>query len=290
MKFFGRYIRGNELYPLDYIDFYEANFLESLDFDGVIVYDGLTVSEFKQKYSNGYLYKEEMVDILKDKRLSILQEELIAEGKQVCIFNLYILCMYLTLKVKSRYVWLLEPTIEDLLEKEISSITFNYKDGTSMESSKMVKEIKDILSKNKSDIYKIKKMVTWDKVSNKALVNSYFVHDLAVFLHKYFPVKRKKDALVSTKEVELILYMMKLFELVPEEPTNKRFWHLMAYYKKVYVPIARNFSISTFKLPDTGEDVHIPLCLIPYKVWSAGKIDWENIQPLQIETGDIIQL
>lgn len=290
MQVFGQHIRGNEIYPLDYIDFYEANFLEPLDFGGVIVYDGLTVSEFKREYSNGYLYKEEIERILKDKRLSTLQEELIAEDKQVCIFNLYILCMYLTMRAKSKYVWLLEPTIEDLLEKEISSITFNYKDGTSMESSKMVKEIKDILSKNKSDIYKIKEMVTWDKVSNKALVNSYFVHDLAKFLHKYFPVKRKKDALVSTKEVELILYMLKLMGLVPEEPTNKRFWHLMTYYKKVYKPIAENFAISTFKLPDMEKEFYIPLCFIPYKVWSTGKIDWENIQPFQINIGDTIQL
>lgn len=290
MKVFGQHVRGNELYPFDYIEYYDANILDYVDIDGKRIYEGTTVDDFKQKYSEGFLDKDELEEILHNERLSTLQDELIAEGKQVCIFNLYILCMYLVMKARTQYVILLEPTIEDILEKKISSITFNYEDGSSMESSKLVNEIKDMLAAKEDKAYRVKEMTTWDKVSNKALVNSYFVHDLAEFLHRYFPVKRKKDALVSTKEVELILYMMKLMGLVPEEPTNKRFWHLMAYYKNVYQPIGKNFAVSKFRLPDTENDLYITLCFIPYKVWSAGKIDWENIQPLQIEVGDIIQL
>lgn len=290
MKAFGQHARGIEFYPFDYIEYYDANILNYVDIDGKRIYEGITVDDFKQNYRNGYLDIDEINRILHNERLSTLQDELIAEGKQVCIFNLYILCMYLLMKARTQYVILLEPTIEDILEKKISSITFNYEDGSSMESSKLVNEIKDMLASNESKTYKVKEMVTWDKISNKALVNSYFVHDLAEFLHRYFPVKRKKDALVSTKEVELILYMLKLFELVPEEPTNKRFWHLMAYYKKVYQPIGTNFAISKFRLPDMDEDLYTTLCFIPYKVWSAGKIDWENIQSLQLNTGDTIQL
>lgn len=287
---FGQHVRGNELYPFDYIEYYEANILNYVDIDGKRIYEGITVADFKQNYKDGYLDIDEMDRILQNERLSTLQEELIAEGKQVCIFNLYILCMYLLMKARTQYVILLEPTIEDILEKKISSITFNYEDGSSMESSKLVNEIKDILTTKDDKTYRVKEATTWDKISNKALINSYFVHDLAEFLHRYFPVKRKKDALVSTKEVELILYMLKLFELVPEEPTNKRFWHLMAYYKKVYQPIGTNFVISKFRLPDMDEDVYTTLGFIPYKVWSAGKIDWENIQSLQLNTGDVIQL
>lgn len=287
---FGQHVRGNELYPFDYIEYYDANILNYVDIDGKRVYEGITVNEFKRRYQDGFLDIEQIKEILQNERLSTLQEELIAEGKQVCIFNLYILCLYLLLKARTQYVILLEPTIEDILEKKISTITFNYEDGSSIESSKLVNEIKDILAIKKDKTYRVKEATTWDKVSNKVLVNSYFVHDLAEFLHRYFPVKRKKDALVSTKEVELILYLLKLFELVPEEPTNKRFWHLMTYYKKVYQPIGKNFSISKFRLPDMDEDLYTTLCFIPYKVWSAGKIDWENIQSLQLNTGDIIQL
>lgn len=290
MKVFGQHARGIEFYPFDYIEYYDANILNYVDIDGKRIYEGITVNEFKRRYQDGFLDIEQIKEILQNERLSTLQEELIAEGKQVCIFNLYILCLYLLLKARTQYVILLEPTIEDILEKKISSITFNYEDGSSMESSKLVNEIKDMLATKENKTYKVKEMVTWDKISNKALVNSYFVHDLAEFLHRYFPVKRKKDALVSTKEVELILYMLKLFELVPEEPTNKRFWHLMAYYKKVYQPIGTNFAISKFRLPDMDEDLYTTLCFIPYKVWSAGKIDWENIQSLQLNTGDTIQL
>lgn len=285
MKTFAKYVRGNELYPFDYIEYYEANILNYVEVKGKKLYEGITVNEFKRKYEDGFLNIEQIKEILHNERLSTLQDELIAEDKPICIFNLYILCMYLVMKARTQYVLLLEPTIEDILEKKISSITFNYEDGSSVESSKLANEIKDILANYQDKTYKVKQLTTWDKVSNKALVNSYFVHDLAEFLHRYFPVKRKKDALISTKEVELILYMLKLMGLVPEEPTNKRFWHLMAYYKKVYVPIMK--SLGTFHFEEY--DIYAQLAVIPYKIWNTGKINWENIQPLEIKIGDTIQ-
>ena len=45
--------------------------------------------------------------------------------------------------------------------------------------------------------YEVEKVETWDKVSNNSIMQSYFVKDLTMFLHTYFHVKRKKNALIS---------------------------------------------------------------------------------------------
>ena len=99
-------------------------------------------------------------------------------------------------------------------------------------------------------------------------------------------MKRKKDAQVSTKEVELILYLMKLVDLSKEELTNKRYWQLMATYEKIS---HHTTDIGQFRI--NGTDRLIPLIFIPYEVWSKGKIDWteENIPRLNCEEGDTIQ-
>ncbi|WP_139247497.1 hypothetical protein [Mediterranea massiliensis] len=99
-------------------------------------------------------------------------------------------------------------------------------------------------------------------------------------------MKRKKDAQVSTKEVELILYLMKLVDLSKEELTNKRYWQLMAVYEKI-----SHHTTDIGKFCINGTDRLIPLIFIPYEAWSKGKIDWteENIPQLNCEEGDIIQ-
>ena len=74
---------------------------------------------------------------------------------------------------------------------------------------------------------------------------------------------------ISTKEVELILYLMKLFGLSKEELTNKRYWQLMNTYERIDKRITDlgEFSIN-------GKTVTMPLLFIPYSMWNNGKIDW----------------
>lgn len=290
MKVYSQHIRTEEgrsgLYPFDYIDYYCANIQGYMEFeDGRRMYDGITINEFKRKYNDGFMTLEDIQSVLSDKRLDELQAKLEAEGKQVCMFNLYILCMYLIMKARTRYVILLKPTIEDLLAKEITSITINYKDGSKIESATLAKDIRDLMEKPKQTSYEVEKIVTWDKVSNKILVNSFFVSDLSEFLHNYFPVKRKMNAKVSTTEVALILYMMKLLGLVPAEPTNKRFWQLKKYYEDVYKPFYSDVSVVRVE----GKELLMQLCYIPYKIWSSGKIDWDNLPELELKEGDTIQ-
>lgn len=300
MKTYGQYFTTDEngiqvFNPFDYLDFYEANIhsynIYKSEVDELKIYEGMKAEEFQEKHKDGYLALFQYV--LKEERLSELQNELEAENKQVCMVNLCILSLFLLEKGRARYLFLMKPTISETLSalKNVSKISFTNKDGTTVESSskvliKTVMETLETKSKIDETDHEFEKLVTWDKLADKSVMQSYFVHDLAMFLNKYFPVKRKKDALVSTKEVELILYLMKLVGLSTVELTNKRYWQLM----KIYETINRQpTNLSKFNI--NGKPVIIPTQYIPYSVWKNGKIDWTDdiIPETTIKEGDTIQ-
>ena len=300
MKTYGQYFTTDEngiqvFNPFDYLDFYEANIhsynIYKSEVDELKIYEGMTAEEFQEKHKDSYLALFQYV--LKEERLSELQNELEAENKQVCMVNLCILSLFLLEKGRARYLFLMKPTISETLSalKNVSKISFTNKDGTTVESSskvliKTVMETLETKSKIDETDHEFEKLVTWDKLADKSVMQSYFVHDLAMFLNKYFPVKRKKDALVSTKEVELILYLMKLVGLSTVELTNKRYWQLM----KIYETINRQpTNLSKFNI--NGKPVIIPTQYIPYSVWKNGKIDWTDdiIPETPIKEGDTIQ-
>lgn len=299
MNVYSQHIReedgARELYPFDYLEFYGANIhpYEELQSDegSKKIYEGITVMDFRKQHKEGFMDVSEIV--FKDKRLSELQEELEKEDKQVCMFNIYILSMFLVERGKTRYVFLLKPKIQETLSalNNVSKITFTNENGTTVESNSdiLIKKVLEVLETNKecdTNISSIEKFVTWDEVANNVIMQSYFVHDLSVFLNKYFPIKRKKDALVSTTEVELILYLMKLFEMSKEELTNKRYFQLMSVYKKINNQVKDIGEFIMF-----GEKMTIPLLFIPYSIWSKGKIDWtdKDLPRVDIKVGDFIK-
>ena len=196
-----------------------------------------------------------------------------------------LLAKYLIEKNKSRHLLLLKPSLSETLSslKDVSEIRFVNKDGTMAESTSdaLIKKIMDTLKKESPAAnYEVEKIVTWDDVSNNSIMQSYFVYDLTMFLNKHFPVKRKKDALVSTKEVELILYLMKLFGLSTVELTNKRYWQLMKTCKDV------DKQIKEHRLLINHEGAIIPLYLIPYSVWNNSKIEWNDENTSKFDAGD----
>lgn len=298
MKTYGQYIRKEngvpELQAFEYLRFYEAHihpyeeFL--IDDKSQRLYQGITAAEFLHSHREGFL--DLVRPILDDARLARLQEELEAEGKQVCMFNLFILALFLVERGKSRYVILLKPTIRETVEAldHVTKITFTNRDGSTVESNsgkllQMVLETLEAQKESDAGDYEVERVTTWDEFTNNSVLQSYFVHDLTLFLHRYFPVKRKKDAQISTKEVELVMYLLKLFGLAKEEPTNKRYWQLMKLHEKTDHPVT---DIGRFNLG--GEERLIPMHLIPYRLWSKGKIDWTDTPPgVEIKEGSTIR-
>ena len=300
MKTYKQHIKVGELgvhefRPFDYLDFYEANIhpytiLKNEDVEHKI-YEGITALEFHEIHKKDYMNILQLVQ--KDKRLCKLQDELEKEGKQVCMFNMYILAKFLIERGKTRYVFLLKPKIADILAtlNDVTKVSFTNKDGTVIKSAspKLIQVLMESLEEKKDadqSTFEVDKIVTWDQVSNKSVIQCYFVHDLTMFLNKYFPVKRKKNALVSTKEVELILYLMKLFGLSIVELTNKRHCQLMSFYKQIKTIPERFVQINL------DEKKYITnMTFIPYSIWNNGKIDWtaEEFPQLSLKTGDTIK-
>lgn len=298
MKSFGQYTMVDEngslhFNHLAYLMFYEEEVRPRvIAEDGKEIYDGLTASEFMSEHGN-----DSLVDIIQkvcaDKRLEILQDELSDEGKQVCMVNLYVLCMFLLERNRNLYVFLLKPTIGETLAelKDVTKITFTNKNGSKVESSSkmLITKILETMEANK-DVGATNKecfrLVTWDKLTNNAILQSCFTHDLTVFMSKYFTVKRKKGAKVSTKEVELIMYMLKLFGLSKVELTNKRYWQLMNTYKRI------KYSNDTNLFPTAdGGYFELPATFMPYSLWSKGKINWteDDASVNTVGVGDVIQ-
>lgn len=294
MKIYERYLitidGETKLYPFDYLTFYESNIHPYTDIyleDGIQrVYDGITAEEFYLKHKDEFEDNMQSL-VFEDKRLNELQEELEKEGKQVCMLNIYILSKFLVERGKSRYIFLLKPSMGETLDalKDVSKITFTNQDGTIVESTsrillKKVMEALETEKESKTIDFEVEKIVTWDKVSNNSVMMSCFVNDLTMFLNKYFPVKRKKDALVSTKEVELILYLMKIFNLSTVELTNKRYWHLMKTYKEV-----SKHENQICQIPYKN-GIYVPLFFIPYSIWNKGKIDWTENEASKFTLND----
>lgn len=285
MKTYSQHIRENEngkkeIYPFDYLEFYVDNIQPYTQFEDSPekIYEGITEDDFYKSHPNGFsdLFKL----LLHDKRLSQLQDELETEHKQVCLFNISVLSQFLIERGKSRYLYLSRPTISDTLAelKNVSKITFTNTDGSTVESKSttLIKKVMETLEAEKeSDALKceVDKIVTWDDFADKSILQSYFVHDLAMFLNKYFPIKRKKDALISTKEVELILYLMKIFGLSAVELTNKRYWQLMKIHKAIKSATCYG------EMTINGKKSVAPVFFIPYSIWKNGKIEWTEDLP-----------
>ncbi len=302
MKTYSKYLIFNEsnqvlINPYVYMDFYKDNIHPYITIPyedkEERVYEGITVDEFCNNYERHHTPEELLNKVFSDERLGTLQEELENEGKDVCMVNLYMLSLYLIERAKSRYVILLKPTLQETFSKinDVTKITFTNSDGTKSEttSQSLIKEIKNLLGKKNEEsktFYEVDKIVTWDEVANTSIILSYFVHDMTEFLNTFFPVKRKKDAKISTKEVDLILYLMQDLGLLKSKVTNKRYWQLMNIYEHL-----NKHSEDLLRMPLNGTSVLIPTLFLPYSIWSKNNIDWaeEDLPKLRIEEGMTIQ-
>jgi len=295
MRTFGQYLEKTEdgrveMKPFVYLHFYEEKIhpYTVLEGNDNRFYDGVSVDEFMNRHKEGFLM--EFMNFINDeklgKKIDKIQEELLEEGKQVCVINLFMLGLFLVEKAKSKYFWLLKPQIKETLAelKDVKKITFTNTDGTKVESNSetLIKTVLEALEAKKDETkYEVVKMVSWDKISNNVLLQSYFIHDLTEFLNKYFPVKRKNDALISMKEQELISLLMYHFKLSPTVVTDSRYRQLRLYYNNIK---KTNKSFCNFPFAD-GHKLMVMPDFIPYSKWKK-KIDWTDDVIFTPDEGD----
>ena len=215
-----------------------------------------------------------------DKDIDKIQDRLEELGIQCCPFNMYYLCEYIKHLANEHYFVLLEPQTKDTLSEitDLASITFTNKDGSSTTTSsseikKVVMEALEAKSKETENKYVAKKLVRWNKIANKEIIQAIFVHELSSFLHSYFPIKRRANAIVTAPEQDLIIYYLHLLGLTPAKVTPARFRQLKGVYDKI------NYHPSIMSLPaskDSKERMYIEFDFIKYELWKKGKLDFTD--------------
>lgn len=242
---------------------------------------GISFNEFcfneYNKNQNGDEFLEEYSSLFTNKELLKFQEELTTEGFDICMLNIYYLAKYVIEKSKSYIYFKLKPQIKDTLSElsEVKEITFINEDGSKSTSNNklLIDVILKALEKEKDNkSYEAdKNYITWDQISNKEFLQSFFVYDMTMFLKEYFKVERRKNALISKKEQELIIYLMYLLKLTPAILSTSRYRQLLSKYDK----INNHLSLVNIKSKE-GKKTSKHIGFIKYDGWKNGKIDWTS--------------
>lgn len=200
--------------------------------------------------------------------------------------SLYVLCFYIYTLVCNTFFLKLRPTakeINDELDKmdEIAGVTFTNKAGKSLcvNTTYLIEEImKTVRGDDRSNEYETDEFVKIDQISNNLYLQSNFVMNLVFFFNKYYPIKRKKDSLVSVDEQKLILKILYLFKLSPVEVTNSRFRQFKMCFDRF------KFCNQLVSLPqrENGQCEYHTVAMLKWKQWKDGKIDFlsSDIEPL----------
>lgn len=283
---------------------FEECYVDGLDNPPVRMYDGISMDEFMSKF-NG---EQESVLTEKLKQwcqpesnngfLVQLQEKLENENKQISFGNILLLATFIKEKCGHRYFVKLKPSSKELLKEvsamgDISNIVFQTKDGKAVPCNN-----KDIicaflqklsnLSDNDDEVFEVDSIVRWDKLANKSIMQSIFIYDLTQFLHSYFPqgTNRKRGALISTTEQELICWLMKEVGLSPAVVSGSRYRQLLLQYNQI------NFEADYHILPskdNNSKRTIMAFNFVPWSMWKSGDIDWSNPIDFQLKVGQQVQ-
>lgn len=260
-----------------YINYFIDNIQNKIELDGETYLEGdIGGQKFLAELYSTFQQSEELIRWSNDKKLDKLHQELKKAGLKLCPMNFYTLCSYILSVVKEQYLALLKPTIEDTLSElsDIKSITFNLKNGETIQSSnsELIKLTLENLHKHSEDtVYEVEKIVKIDEATNRILLQSAFVYLVASFLSEYFKdfPRRSNCCIVSAKEQDLILYMLYFLGLSPVPLTDSRFRQLVSHYK------THRHRVTLANIPDIGL---IPIQLIKYKDWKDGNIQIDEAE------------
>lgn len=198
--------------------------------------------------------------------------------------ELYELCCYIIYVMEQHYFVKLRPTakeINDEVDKmnEVASITITDKGGKTFtfNTEYAMKNVMDTIRANTTaDGYETDKICKLPEVANNTYIQSMFAVELANFLHYYFPVKRKKDSLVSTNEQDMILKILHLFKLTPYLVKRSRFRQLLM--------VADKFKENLSWVNLQGQ--LLPVTFIKWKQWNTN--NWLEVEYEMLKEGETV--
>jgi hypothetical protein len=192
--------------------------------------------------------------------------------------ELYMLCCYIIYVIEQHYFVKLRPTLEELNADGLEGITLKYKKGSdiTLNSGSIIKDVANAIGASRNGEYKVDSICKLDEVANNTYLQSMFTVELANFLHYYFPVKRKKDSLVSTDEQDMIIKILHLFKLTPYLVVRSRYRQLLM--------LADRFkeNLSWINL----QDQLLPVTFIKWKQWNTN--NWLEVEYDKLKEGETV--
>ena len=192
--------------------------------------------------------------------------------------ELYMLCCYIIYVIEQHYFVKLRPTLEELNADGLKGITLKYKKGSdiTLNSGSIIKDVANAIGASRNGEYKVDSICKLDEVANSTYIQSMFAVELANFLHYYFPVKRKKDSLVSTDEQDMIIKILHLFKLTPYLVVRSRYRQLLM--------LADRFkeNLSWINL----QDQLLPITFIKWKQWNTN--NWLEVEYDKLKEGETV--
>ena len=192
--------------------------------------------------------------------------------------ELYMLCCYIIYVIEQHYFVKLRPTLEELNADGLEGITLKYKKGSdiTLNSGSIIKDVANAIGASRNGEYKVDSICKLDEVANSTYIQSMFAVELANFLHYYFPVKRKKDSLVSTDEQDMIIKILHLFKLTPYLVVRSRYRQLLM--------LADRFkeNLSWINL----QDQLLPITFIKWKQWNTN--NWLEVEYDKLKEGETV--
>lgn len=192
--------------------------------------------------------------------------------------ELYMLCCYIIYVIEQHYFVKLRPTLEELNADGLEGITLKYKKGSdiTLNSGSIIKDVANAIGASRNGEYKVDSICKLDEVANSTYIQSMFAVELANFLHYYFPVKRKKDSLVSTDEQDMIIKILHLFKLTPYLVVRSRYRQLLM--------LADRFkeNLSWINLQDRS----LPVTFIKWKQWNTN--NWLEVEYDKLKEGETV--
>lgn len=192
--------------------------------------------------------------------------------------ELYMLCCYIIYVIEQHYFVKLRPTLEELNADGLEGITLKYKKGSdiTLNGGSIIKDVANAIGASRNGEYKVDSICKLDEVANNTYLQSMFTVELANFLHYYFPVKRKKDSLVSTDEQDMIIKILHLFKLTPYLVVRSRYRQLLM--------LADRFkeNLSWINL----QDQLLPVTFIKWKQWNTN--NWLEVEYDKLKEGETV--
>ena len=168
--------------------------------------------------------------------------------------------------------------VEELNADGLEGITLKYKKGSdiTLNSGSIIKDVANAIGASRNGEYKVDSICKLDEVANNTYLQSMFTVELANFLHYYFPVKRKKDSLVSTDEQDMIIKILHLFKLTPYLVVRSRYRQLLM--------LADRFkeNLSWINL----QDQLLPVTFIKWKQWNTN--NWLEVEYDKLKEGETV--